>query len=45
MCKKNEDSMDHILLHCEIACALWNTIFNNIGLAWVMPRSVVDLFA
>jgi hypothetical protein len=37
--------VDHILLHCKIACALWNTIFNSIGLAWVMPSWVVDLFA
>jgi hypothetical protein len=45
MCKKNGESMDHLLLHCEIACALWNTIFSNVGLTWVMLRRVVDLFA
>jgi hypothetical protein len=45
MCKKNGESVDHLLLHCEIAGALWNTIFNSVGLAWVMPRRVVDLFA
>jgi hypothetical protein len=45
MCKKNGELVDHLLLHCEIAGALWNTIFSNVGLAWVMPRRVVDLFA
>jgi hypothetical protein len=45
MCKKNGESVDHILLHCEIAGALWNNIFNSVGLSWVMPRRVVDLFA
>jgi hypothetical protein len=45
VCKKNEESKDHLLLHREIAGALWYTIFNNIGLAWVMLRSVVNLFA
>jgi hypothetical protein len=30
---------------CEIASALWNTIFNKVGLVWVMPRRLVNLFA
>jgi hypothetical protein len=37
--------MDHLLLHCEIASALWTAIFSYVGLAWVMPRRVVDLFS
>jgi len=37
--------VDHLLFHCEIASALWNAIFNNVGLAWVMPSRMVDLFA
>jgi hypothetical protein len=45
MCKKSGESIDHLLLHCEIASALWNIIFSCVGLAWVMPRLVVDLFA
>jgi hypothetical protein len=45
MCKKNGESVDHFLLHCEIVSALWNTIFSNVGLVWVMPYWVVDLFA
>jgi hypothetical protein len=44
VCKKSGDSVDHLLLHCEMASALWNTVFNLIGLAWVMPSNVVDLF-
>jgi hypothetical protein len=37
--------VDHLLLHCEIASALWNTIFGHVRLACVMPRRVVNLFA
>jgi hypothetical protein len=37
--------VDHLLLHCEIASALWSAIFSRVGLAWVMPKRVVDLFA
>jgi hypothetical protein len=44
MCKKNGETVDHLLLHCEIARALWHTIFNRFGLLWVMPRRVGDLF-
>jgi hypothetical protein len=45
MCKKSGESVDHLLLHCEMANALWNTIFSLVGLLWVMPSQVVDLFA
>jgi hypothetical protein len=45
MCKKNGESMDHLLLHCEVVCILWNAIFSRFSLSWVMPRLVVDLFA
>jgi len=36
--------VDHFLLHCEVACALWNAIFTRFSLFWVMHRRVVDLF-
>jgi hypothetical protein len=45
MCKLNGESVDHLLLHCEVACALWNAIFSRFSLSWVMPLRVVDLFA
>jgi hypothetical protein len=43
MCKKEEESIDHLLLHCVRAQFLWNAFFSRFGLAWVMPRRVVDL--
>jgi hypothetical protein len=43
MCRRHGESMD-LLLHCEAACALWNTIFSRFGLFWIMPLRVVDLF-
>jgi hypothetical protein len=45
MCKKSGGLVDHLLLHYEIASALWNTIFKYVLLAWVMSRRVADLFA
>ena len=32
------------LYSCEMSSTLWNSIFNFEGLAWVMPRRVIDLF-
>lgn len=42
---KSRESVYHLLFHCEITTALWNTIFSSVDLAWVMPRRVVDLYA
>jgi hypothetical protein len=44
MCKKSGESMDHLLLHCEITSALWNSLFSCVGVARVMPSRVVDIF-
>jgi hypothetical protein len=43
MCKKDEESIDHLLLHCACAQFLWNAFFNRFGLAWVMPQGVANL--
>jgi hypothetical protein len=45
MCKSSEEIVDHLLLHCEVASTLWDAIFSHFGVAWVMPRHVVDLLA
>jgi hypothetical protein len=37
MCKKCRETVDHLLLYCEIASVLWYSIFGLCGLAWVMP--------
>jgi hypothetical protein len=45
MCKMNGESLDHLLLYCEVTRTLWNAIFSRFSLSWVMPFWVVDLFA
>lgn len=45
MCKRNEESVNHLLLHCEVACALRNAFFSRFGLSWVLPSRLVDFFA
>jgi hypothetical protein len=44
MCKRCGESVDYLFLHIEIASALNSAIFSCVGLTWVMPRRVVDLF-
>jgi hypothetical protein len=43
--KRNMESVDHLLLHCDVASALCNSLFTRFGLSWVMLRRVIDLFA
>ena len=45
MCKKNGESVDHLLIHCEVATRLWHYIFTLFGIEWVMPQRVLDLLA
>jgi hypothetical protein len=43
MCKKTREFVDHLLLHYDVASALWGTLFNRFRMSWVMPRRVIDL--
>jgi hypothetical protein len=43
MHKKTGESMDHLLLHCDVASVLWSSLFGCFGMSWVMSRRVVDL--
>ena len=36
MCKNSGESIDHLLLHCELAIEVWNIVFQLFGVTWVM---------
>jgi hypothetical protein len=40
LCKKSGKIVNYLLLHCKLASALWNSIFDLFGFVWVMPRRV-----
>jgi len=42
-CKKRGKIVDYILIHCETASALWNSIFSFFGLVWIMSYRVINL--
>uniref|UniRef100_A0A7N2MU36 Ultraviolet-B receptor UVR8 n=1 Tax=Quercus lobata TaxID=97700 RepID=A0A7N2MU36_QUELO len=45
MCKRSSESVDHLFLHCPVASELWDMVFGLFGVCWIMPSSVVGLFA
>jgi hypothetical protein len=45
MCKRSGESIDHLLLHCEVARELWTLIFLLFEVEWIMPKRVIELLA
>ena len=39
LCCEEEESIDHILIHCSKARALWELLFALFGVCWVLPFS------
>ena len=44
ICRKNNESIDHLLMHCEIATKLWNQLFYEAGFSWVVQEKCCALF-
>lgn len=42
MCKHDEETVNHLILHCDVARDLWSLIFLLFELEWVFSRSVKD---
>ncbi len=43
MCKSHWETGDHLLLHCEIASALWFFVLQTFRIHWVIPAKVINL--
>jgi len=43
MCKKHGESVDHLLLHCDVARVVWSSFYSLFGVEWVRSSSVLDL--
>ena len=41
MCEKDEETIDHLLIHCKCAKMLWDLFLSIVGISWVFPHSVL----
>ena len=43
LCKDDEESMDHILIHCGKTRELWTLLLSSFGVVWVFSGLVRNL--
>ena len=43
LCRCEEETVDHLLLHCKFVHTLWSEVFYLFRVQWVMPNTVVSL--
>ena len=41
LCEEDEETIDHLLIHCKSAKILWNLFFSIVGTSWVFPHLVL----
>ena len=42
LCGKDEETIDHLLLHCSMARLQWDFLLAIFGVNWVFPKSVSE---
>ena len=43
MCCNSGGTVDHLLIHCPVASALWSWVLQTFGVQWVMSGTVTTL--
>lgn len=42
--KKDQESVNHLFIHCSFSYRIWQYFLANLNFSWVMPRQLIDLF-
>ena len=45
MCQRRGETVDHLLIHHDVAYDLWSFVIRMIRIYWVLPRRLVDLLS
>ncbi|KAL4179299.1 hypothetical protein AMTRI_Chr13g119350 [Amborella trichopoda] len=45
MCLKEEETISHMLLHCDFTYSIWSQLIQLFSLSWVLPPSIQALLA
>ena len=43
LCRCDEETVDHLLIHCRFASALWSEVLIMFGVQWVLLETIVSL--
>ena len=43
MCKKSDEGVDHLFVHCRFSLKVWAKVLSNFNVVWVIPQSSFDL--
>jgi hypothetical protein len=43
LCKKSEETVNNLLLHCEFTRELWHLVLFLFGVLWIMSGTIVEL--
>jgi hypothetical protein len=43
LCKKDKETIDHLLIHCEYTADICHLVLNSFGVSWVMPSNILQL--
>ena len=42
MCGKENETVNHLFLHCEVAVQVWNDFIRRCGIAWCCPKNIAE---
>ena len=42
LCLEEEETIDHIFIHCVKTRVLWNLLFSLLGVLWILPSLLRD---